>query len=242
MIPLSIEPQDISPLALHRPLANQPDCTQEFMDAMACKSIYFRGNLVADGGIHRFSSGEKGDKDCWYVFHGMAGAFGDWSRGINEKWSIKNDGLSYSETKDLRQQIEKSRESADAERQRKQEETAALALSKWNSLSETGHSPYLAKKKVEPYGVRFRQDLLIIPLRDIAGKLWSLQWISPDGTKRFLTGGRKKGCFHLIGQLEDGQPIYVTEGYATGASIYRATQQLTVIAFDAGNLDSVIET
>ena len=33
----------------------------------------------------------------------------------------------------------------------------------------------------------------------------------------------------------------MTEGYATGASIYMATHQPTVIAFDAGNLEPVIE-
>ena len=74
-----------------------------------------------------------------------------------------------------------------------------------------------------------------------AGKLWSLQWIGPDGTKRFLKGGRKKGCFHSIGSIEDGKTIIVCEGYATGASLHRATDLPTVIAFDIGNLDLVIE-
>lgn len=71
--------------------------------------------------------------------------------------------------------------------------------------------------------------------------MWSLQWIAPDGTKRFLPGGRKKGCFHHMGIFEDGKPIFITEGYATGASVYMATQYPTVIAFDAGNLSPVIE-
>ncbi len=78
-------------------------------------------------------------------------------------------------------------------------------------------------------------------MRDIDGKLWSLQSVAPDDTKRFLPGGRKKGCFHHIGILEDGKPIVIVEGYATGASIHMATQQATVIAFDAYNLKPVVE-
>lgn len=99
----------------------------------------------------------------------------------------------------------------------------------------------MERKKVNAFGIRFRGDLLIIPLRDTAGKLWSLQWIKADGTKQFLPGGRKKGCFHNIGLLGNGKPIYITEGYATGASVHMATLVPVVVAFDAGNLDPVIE-
>jgi phage/plasmid primase-like uncharacterized protein len=67
-----------------------------------------------------------------------------------------------------------------------------------------------------------------LPLRDSTGKLSGFQWIYPEGTKRFLSGGRKKGCCHTIGSSTDGNTIYLTEGYATGASVYMATQQTTI--------------
>ena len=114
-------------------------------------------------------------------------------------------------------------------------------MDKWDTLSETGQSAYLEKKQVDGFGVRYNKEFLIIPIRDITGKLWSLQWIEPDGKKQFLKGGKKKGCFHQIGVLENGKPIYITEGYATGASVHMATLTPVVIAFDAGNLDPVIE-
>jgi len=82
---------------------------------------------------------------------------------------------------------------------------------------------------------------VIVPLGDINGKLWSLQSIQPDGTKRFLPGGKKKGCFHHLGTFENGKPILICEGYATGASLYMATKQTAVIAFDAGNIEPVVE-
>jgi putative DNA primase/helicase len=95
---------------------------------------------------------------------------------------------------------------------------------------------------VEPFSVRFHNEYVVIPVKDVPGKLWSLQWIAPDGTKRFLTGGKKKGCFHHLGAFENGRPILICEGYATGASIHMATKQTTVVAFDAGNLDPVVES
>ncbi|HUX79304.1 MAG TPA: AAA family ATPase [Alphaproteobacteria bacterium] len=239
---IGYQPQGQSNLAL-KPLIAPKNWgnEEEFIKAMHQVGISFNGEVLADGTIHRFATEKKGQRDCWYVFYGMAGAFGDWKRDIHEKWSLKNNFVPGLNKEQLFEQIEKAKKAAEEEKQCKYEETEKLALDKWNSLSETGNSPYLLKKQVEAFGVRFNKDFLIIPLRDTSGKLWSLQWISPDGTKRFLTGGRKKGCFHPIGVLENGKPIIVTEGYATGASIHMATQQPAVIAFDAGNLEPVIE-
>ncbi len=213
---------------------------REFREAMVRERVDFRGDIIADGAIHRFAPGGKGSEDAWYVFYGMAGAFGDWSRDIREKWSVSNGTLSYEDRKKLSQQVEEVRKAAEEEMGTTHKGGALKALAKWTPLPEAGQSPYLQTKKVEAFGIRFCGDSLVIPLRDISGKLWSLQWIYADGTKRFLAGGRKKGCFHHIGAFEEGKPIYVAEGYATGASVYMATHQTTVIAFDAGNLDPVV--
>lgn len=224
------------------PFLNHPgECEKAFRDAMHNAGIPFREQLVSDGKIHRFATGNKGQKDGWYISFGLAGAFGDWRRDIHEKWSINNDRLSDLEKEKLKEQQEKAQQTAEAESHRKHEEAAELALTKWNGLSDLGSSPYLVRKQVGAYGVRFGGEHLIIPLRDAKGKLWSFQWIEPDGKKQFLKGGRKKGCFHQIGLLENGKPIYIVEGYATGASIHMATLAPVVIAFDAGNLDPVIE-
>ncbi|OJW51795.1 MAG: hypothetical protein BGO67_07070 [Alphaproteobacteria bacterium 41-28] len=232
----------------HSHVALKPSLAQKhwgyegkFVKAMHQSGIDLGEEIIADGVIHRFATGKKGHKDGWYVFYGLAGAFGDWSQDIHEKWSLKTADVPGLDKEQLFEQIKKAKESINEEGHQRQEEVALTALDKWNALSAEGQSPYLIRKKVEAFCVRFSKKYLVIPLRDTIGKLWSLQWIGSDGTKQFLTGGRKKGCFHTIGSLEEGKPIIVTEGYATGASIYMATQQATVIAFDAGNLDSVIE-
>ena len=217
---------------------------QAFIQAMQEAGIDFRGPLIADGQIHRFPTGKKDHRDGWYVFDGLAGAFGDWSQDIQGKWSAGQEhsssynGAANKDT--LQRQIVGTSRIAEQETHQKQDEASLTALEKWNSFSETGSSPYLVTKKVEAFGVQFEGDVLVVPLRDIEGKLWSLQFIHASGTKRFLPGGRKKGCFHLIGTIELGKPIYVTEGYATGASVHMAIQQSVVVAFDAGNLEPVI--
>ena len=77
---------------------------------------------------------------------------------------------------------------------------------------------------------------MLVPLRDTAGKLHSLQTITPDGEKRFK--GRMKGCYHAIGSKPDDM-LVIAEGYATGASIHEATGWPVAVAFNAGNLGPV---
>ena len=92
-----------------------------------------------------------------------------------------------------RQQAEQARQ------QTAQAAAAADAVAQWDAATDTGASPYLARKGVQAHGVRFAPDgCVLAPLRDAAGALWNLQRIAPvrpaDGTdKLFLKGGRKSG-------------------------------------------------
>lgn len=78
---------------------------------------------------------------------------------------------------------------------------------------------------------------MVIPIYDESGAIVNLQFIATDGTKRFLSGGRKKGCYYLLGG--DGSKVLVCEGFATGASLSESTLCAVFIAFDAGNLKPV---
>ena len=62
-------------------------------------------------------------------------------------------------------------------------------------------------------------------------------FIGADGRKTFLTGGRKRGCYHAIGR--PSRALCICEGYATGATIYQTTGHATAVAFDAGNIEPV---
>ena len=138
------------------------------------------------------------------------------------------------------------RQHAEQVRQQAAHERAAVeAAALWQQASVTGASPYLIRKNVQPFGVRFTPDgRVLVPLRDVAGKLWNLQTICPSKPdsgpeKSFLKGSKKSGLFHILGDVAGPAVICVAEGFATAATIFEATGHVTVCAFDAGNLAPV---
>ena len=88
---------------------NDWDYEETFTKAMSQAGIDFRDKIIADGALHRFPTGKKGHKDGWYVFYGMAGAFGDWSRDVNEKWCLRNKDVPGLDKEQLFEQIEKAK-------------------------------------------------------------------------------------------------------------------------------------
>lgn len=88
---------------------------------------------------------------------------------------------------------------------------------------------------------RWSSGVIAVPLRDVDGRLWALQGISEKGTKLFPKYGRMKGCFHMLGQPEAGQPVAFVEGYATGATVHELTGWATVVCFNAGNMTAVAD-
>lgn len=101
----------------------------------------------------------------------------------------------------------------------------------WAEASEEGaaDAPYPVRKGVGAHGVRvLAGGMLLVPLRDDAGQMLGLQRIAGakrpagwDSDKRFMPGQRKKGLFHLIGQIEGAAACtLLAEGYATSASLH----------------------
>jgi putative DNA primase/helicase len=135
-----------------------------------------------------------------------------------------------------------------AEYSRRADEAARAAMALWDQASDSGQSPYLARKGVQAHGVRFLPDgTLLVPMRNAAGELQNVQRIAPTRPsaeevkagkteKRFLPGGRKSGLWHLVGQVEGASVLLLAEGYATAASVHEATGHPVAVAFDAGNL------
>ncbi len=101
--------------------------------------------------------------------------------------------------------------------------------------------PYLLKKRIQPHGVWQVDDRLVLPIMQ-PGLLVGLQFISPDGAKKFLTGARIKNSYWFIGDpvmAAPGGEIVIAEGFATGASIHEATGVPVLIAFTASNMKNV---
>lgn len=109
----------------------------------------------------------------------------------------------------------------------------------WSAASPTGGTAYLVRKMVTGYGVRYAGKSLLVPLVDVAGKLWNVQRVSPNGEKRFQKGGRVSGCFHIIGDAAASIWVLIAEGFATAATLHQATGYTVVVAFNATNVRHV---
>jgi putative DNA primase/helicase len=108
---------------------------------------------------------------------------------------------------------------------------------------------YHEAKGIEPLpGAPVRNGDLLVPGYDVGGKLWTVQYIKEDGTKRFAKDSRKHGCFHVVGaatvaeglqKLAVSPVIAIAEGYATAATVAKYGNVPAVAAFDSGNLLAV---
>ena len=214
----------------------------QFQTAIEAAGMTAPAVINGDGKLYRFSpTGKRGDDAGWYVLHldGVpAGSFGDWRSGESQTWCAKADhDMTESERQAQRERVKAAQRMRDAETARRHGEAAATALALWEAAAPAVAHPYLATKGVKPFGIRSDGKQLLVPMRDAAGKLHCLQTIGADGAKRFLLGGRVRGCYLAIGR-PSGRLI-VCEGYATGATLHEATRDAVAVAFNAGNLQPV---
>ena len=213
--------------------------------------------LSIDGTLHRFrtaedSSGERSGAYCIYPDHLPAGYVQDWRKGIKSDWVFKTDRLSQEQREhfnspEVRAEADKLRLERKKKREQDAIEASELARVQFESMktANDGH-PYLQIKKVRSYGLHLSdENTLAIPLRDIKGDIKSLQWIFPDGTKRFFKGAPFTGIFWAIAldTLKDNpnSPILIGEGYATMAKIYELTSLPCVAAMNCYALKTIAE-
>lgn len=218
--------------------------TQQFSDAIKSAGLIPPDAIEVDGAIHRFaSSGKKGDDAGWYLLYGdgiPAGSFGCWRDGLTQTWRADvGRTLTPAEEAEHRAKVEAMRAQREADDVRRKAEAKTKAAVIWKSAPPPPIAyPYLLKKGIKANGAKLHQGALVIPLC-ADGVIQSLQFIGPDGDKRFLTGGRVKGCYFSLGNPNGAAALCIAEGYATGATIHEATGYPVATAFNAGNLMAV---
>lgn len=212
----------------------------QFRQAMQNAGIHYSGEIIADGKLHRFhiEGHKQGTLNGAYTLHlngHPAGYFQDHKTGISQTWRSGNGYQSMSHA-NVRQ-INEAKLQREAEIRQRHEAAAIKAINIWNQskpIAKQLEHAYLVNKLIQPHGARLYGDALVIPIYNETDELVNLQFINSQGEKRFLSGGRKRGCFYLIGDLS--QRILICEGFATGASLHEDSGQRVVVAFDAGNL------
>jgi putative DNA primase/helicase len=210
----------------------------QFRDAILAAGLT-PPEVIEPDKFHRFPGYGKNNGNtagyCRLFPDQMGGVYGDWSTGLSEVWQAKREQpCTQAEHEEFWRQVQESKAKTEAELRVKQEQARKDAE---NILSLTvpaaDDHPYLKRKGIKAHGLRVHEGRLVIPVRD-GTQDCSLQYISADGSKQFLHGGRTHGCYYGLGKPNG--VIYIAEGYATAASIHEATGHAVAVAFTAGNL------
>ncbi|MFM9437412.1 putative DNA primase/helicase [Janthinobacterium sp. CG_23.3] len=214
----------------------------QFRIAIVAAGLPAPDEIIDDGKLRRFSTdGKPRDTSGWYVLYGddmPAGSFGCWRSGLQSTWCGKSDHeQTDSERQAMRERVKAMQRQRDTEQAQRQAEARTTAATRLATTETAMMHPYLTVKGIKPNGARQDGQYLVIPMRDTAGTLHSLQTIGPDGNKLFMSGGRVTGCYFAIGK--PAGLIVVCEGFATGASIHECAGHAVAVAFNAGNLEAV---
>lgn len=227
---------------------------EEFLSHIKSFGV-LENDVIADGNKHRISvEGYKGkEQSGFYVLHSDGvpnGYFMNNRTGEETKWLQKGYTLSPEEKermKAMAQSRKAEREQADKERTEKAEK---VLFAKFKNQEPVKNMTYFENKNI---GITKNvyssmNDGIAVPLFNIEGRLKSVQYIQPDGSKRFAKDTNKVGAFHIIdGVLDDlkkTNTIIIAEGYATANTISEATNKSVPVITSMGvtNLEPVIKS
>lgn len=247
--------------------AQSVDPVAQFADALRRAGLQVERPEM-DGQLHRVPvEGDRGrDRSGAYKGHldgHPAGFIQNFKTGEKVNW--KASGLLQPASGQDREQMaaaaaQKLRERTE-ERELMYERTAGLATALWDAAAPVSAHPYLEAKGVEAHGLRQGvpgqtitvEDRdgkpreasvaghLLVPVREVNGKLSSLQVIRQDGNKMFMPDGRVDGGHSVISDVRQPGPLLIAEGFSTAATVHELTGHTAIVAFNAGNLSKVAQ-
>ena len=196
---------------------------------------------------------KRGELTIFYIGHadGVPNGYAENNRTKQViRWKATGQHLSPEAKTELAARAEQTRY---ARKQAEREIYAATAarLGEELRLNNSGvkQTQYHKAKGIEATpGAPSRNGDVLVPGYDVDGKLWTIQYIKEDGTKRFAKDSRKHGCFHVVGapngaaalqKIAMSPVLVIAEGYATAATLAEHGKVPTLAAYDSGNLLSV---
>lgn len=225
------------------------DDIEAFITIMQVEGLSPPAQLIPEK-LYRFpSNGKQTDTAGWCKLFadGMGGVFGDFRTGMSEKWQANHiKRCNDTESRTFRQQCKQAKLEREAEEARQHQEAMTCFADLWRKARpnvDLNHPYLVAKGKLYPHGVRQLGQALLVPVYGEDRLLHGLQFIQPDGSKKFKTYTRKAGCFHVLtpeaSSLKNNAVVLLAEGWATACSLLTATGYPTFIGFDCGNLPAV---
>jgi putative DNA primase/helicase len=220
-----------------------------FKTAMDNNGLSTNTPIIPDGKIQRFHvSGDKpNSENGWYILflnqnQTPCGKFGSWKTNTPIIWSAKSHSqMSPHEWVNHCKLMKEAQHKQQIARMENQKNAAIRANEIWNTSEPASPKHlYLQHKQIPAFTAHQSGNALVLPICDIQGQLWSLQFIYPNGRKILLPGGAKKGNFIAINGTLSASRILICEGFATGATLALTnTSDCVIAAIDAGNLQSV---
>lgn len=224
------------------------DPVEAIQAAAASIGIAPPDEATPDGKLRRYHdrlNDRPGQKNAFCVAHSnpdgtVGGIVGSNKTGQRATWCTSTARTFTPEEKArFAQEQAAARARAEAERLEAQKQAAAKAVQLWDrSRPARPDYPYLFRKGIQRHRARQIGPALVFDYRDQYGTITTLQFIQPDGSKKFLSGGMVAACSHRFGPKVNNILI-LAEGFATGATIHEATGHPVAVCGFAGNLKPV---
>jgi phage/plasmid primase-like uncharacterized protein len=218
----------------------------EFKAFLESQGLVINGLPVMDGAKHRTSVAGKDSKNRSGEYKGYldgrpSGFVRNYISDVYQNWTFS--GKIDNAMKMSKAEIAQNKYDRFLETEGNYREVSQKAQDIWDGIDTEAISQehsYLKRKGVEIHGAKINENnLLVLPIRNINHKITNLQFISEDGTKNFLTGGRNKGSFFQIGYIREHSTVILCEGFATGATLNEVLDRPVICAINAGNLEDV---
>lgn len=225
------------------------DPIEQFLDAMRDLGCYPRDpEVIQPDDVRRYfdlAEDKPGTRKGSYQLRIDPDGFGTgWFRshreGITHPWHTKTTRKSSAEDRaEWKRKADAARKAADAAQRDREAASAARAVRLWDRGEKTGSTAYSTRKGIRLNGARVMRDTIMVPIRKGA-EVVSLQFISEDGSKKFLKEGAIEGAYFSLATGKDSlDRILIAEGYATACTIRQALELPVICAFNAGNLPHV---
>lgn len=224
--------------------------------AIFCASLeeaFFQAGLpfppcaMVPGRLVRFPTSEKvRDRAGWCKLFddGIGAVFGCHRDGTSFTWQQRDAGApppTMSERHNAQLIAAKVRQRAEYELAAEHvsaAETAARILTATMKL-DVAHG-YVVRKGIVACCARQSYDgAVVLPVHGPDGALQTLQFIRPDGEKRFLPKGKMKAGRLFLGSSLNGVAMTLVEGWATGCSVHEASGETVVVCFSGANMNDV---
>src|SRR5271166_1238836 len=202
---------------------------------------------IMDGRPHRMATldDDRGEKSMFYIAHsdGRPAGYAKNNRtGEEQRWKASAVTMTREQFTTIAAPDKLAEREADrAATWEKTAERLRAQLETYPDLSPD--HDYLKAKRISLQAGAFEtaRGSMAIPAFDADGKLWSVQYVNSDGSKRFARDSRKEGCFHVVGapyaqnllstgadgvarprpiaDLRQAKALVIAEGYATVATL-----------------------